>query len=384
MSLPTRLIYGKGRASEAGAFLKEYTDSILFVYGGGSVKKTGLYDTVVNSLKENNIAFKELSGVPSNPDIAFVRKGIAIVKENNISFIFGVGGGSVIDVCKAIAAGALYDGDPWDFFSGTRINAALPVGDILTIPGTGSESSLNTVISNNTTKEKVGIASRFLRPVFSIMDPELCVTIPKHAIASPVFDMLSHTMERYFSETEHTDTTDGIAKAVMRSIIKNGTAAYEDPSDVDAWGELMLASDYSHNELTGFGKKHDWANHGMEEVISGIYGIPHGAGLAVVTLAWMKYVYEKHIPIFVQFAVNVMGIRGHLHEPKRVAEDGIKALEKWVKGMNLPTHLSEFNITDEYFELMAERACSYHRRKMIGSLEELKPEDIVNIYRIAQ
>jgi hypothetical protein len=380
---PTKIIFGKGTRLEIGKRLKEYTNNVLFVYGGGSIKRTGLYDEITNSFKDNGIEFIELGGIKSNPTLEKVNDAIALIRENKIDFILGVGGGSVLDTAKAAALGALYEGNVWDFFCGkAKIERALPVATILTIPGTGSESSPNVVISNADTKEKIGIHDTVLRPVFSIMDPEVCVTIPKSQVSNGVYDMLSHTMERYFTNTIHTDIIDGVAEGVMRGIIKNGLIAYEDPTDENAWAELMIGSDFSHNGMTGFGRECDWSNHGMEEVISGIYDCPHGAGLAVTTLAWMKYVYKRHIPMFVQFAVNVMGCSGSFREQERLAYDGIRALEDFTKKMGLPTTMKELGIDDSQFEFMAKRAVGY-KGETLGCLEKLTWQDVLNIYRIA-
>lgn len=384
LSMPTKMIYGEGRHKEVGFWLKKYGfDRVLFVYGGGSIKKTGLYDAVTKSMKDAGIEWEEFSGVRSNPTVEFVREGIALCREKKIGHIFAVGGGSAIDVAKAIALGVPYDGDVWDFFKTNDLPGALPTANILTIPGTGSEAGANTVISNAETKEKIGIYDDCLRPVFTIMDPTLCTSIPKSQIASPVYDMLSHTMERYFTNTTHTDVIDGMAEGLMRGVIKNGLTVYEDPTDVQAWGELMVAADFSHNGITGFGRDCDWTNHGTEEVISGIYDIPHGAGLSIVTPAWMKYVYKKHPQIFAQFAANVMGVQGSWREPERLAWEGILALEEFSKRLGLPTHLSELSIDDSQFEFMAKRACGYKPDGKLGRVELLDWQDVVEIYRLA-
>ena len=395
VSMPTKIIYGEGRHKEIGKWLVKYGFSkVLLVYGGGSIKNIGLYDTVIGQMKENGIEWMELSGIKSNPTLEPVYEGIRICRENGIGHILAVGGGSAIDTAKAIALGVPYDGDVWNFFGrfvyeyaseGKNLPGALPTANILTIPGTGSESGANTVISNAQTQEKIGIFDDCLRPVFTIMDPTLCVTIPKNQIASPVYDMLSHTMERYFEspENKHTDVVDGIAEGLMRGVIKNGLAVYKDPGDVAAWGELMLAADFSHNGVTGFGKDSDWTNHGTEEVISGIYNIPHGAGLSIVTPAWMKYVYKKHPEQFAQFAQNVMGIQGSFREPERLAMEGIQALENFSRQLGLPTRLSEFDIDDSQFEFMAQRACDYKPSHTLGAVEKLSWEDVVEIYKLA-
>lgn len=379
LCMPTKIIYGEGRHREIGKWLKHYkVEKLLLVYGGGSIKKSGLYDTVTGAMDENGIAWEELSGVRSNPTVDFAYKGIEICREKGIGFILAVGGGSAIDVAKGIALGVPYDGDVWDFFYTNDIHEALPTANILTIPGTGSEAGANTVISNAKTQEKIGIYSDVLRPVFTIMDPTLCTSIPKSQIASPVYDMLSHTMERYFANTTHTDVIDG-----MRGVIKNGLAVYENPADVQAWGELMIAADFSHNGITGFGRDCDWTNHGTEEVISGIYDIPHGAGLSVVTPAWMKYVYKKHPQMFAQFAANVMGVQGSYREPERLAREGIEALEDFSRRLGLPTRLSEFGIDDSKFEFMAKRACGYKPDGKLGRVELLNWQDVVEIYKLA-
>lgn len=377
----TEIIYGEGRHHEVGERVKEYSDNILLVYGGGSIKKTGLYDDVVSSLNKNGVHFTELGGVRSNPDVSLVRDGIDIVRKNNIDFLLAVGGGSVIDTAKAIGVGVYYDGDVWDLFSGTEIKKMMKVGTVLTIPGTGTEASFNIVLSNSETKQKIGLGNKHCRCTFSILDPTLCVTIPQKVIAAPVFDMLSHTMERYFSETPHADVVDGIAEGIMRGIIKNGLAAYRNPKDVDAWGELMIGADFSHNGISGFGKQGDWANHPMEEVVSGEYPrIAHGDGLSVITLAWMKYVYKKHLAVFDQFAVNVMGCHVSYKEPEALARQGIEALEDFCHKMNLPTSMKQLGVPEDQFKHLAEKCAN---GGTVGSLEKLTAQDIENIYRLA-
>ena len=384
LSMPTKLIYGEGRHKEIGKWLKRYGFTrVLLVYGGNSMKRTGLYDAVTGAMRAESVTWEELPGVRSNPTLDFVYRGITICREKGIGHILAVGGGSAIDVAKAIALGVPYDGDVWDFFKTNDLPGALPTANILTIPGTGSEAGANTVITNAETQEKIGIFDDCLRPVFSILDPILCTTVPKSQIASPVYDMLSHTMERYFTNTTHTDVIDGMAEGLMRGVIKNGLTVYQNPGDVRAWGELMVAADFSHNGITGFGRDCDWTNHGTEEVISGIYDIPHGAGLSIVTPAWMKYVYRKHPAILAQFAANVMGVQGSYREPERLAVEGIEALEDFSKKLGLPTRLSQLGIDDSKFEFMAKRACGYKPDGRLGRLEPLDWRDVVEIYKLA-
>lgn len=382
--IPTRIVYGQGKHKEVGRYLKPHTSKVLLVYGGGSVKRTGLYDAVVESLKQEGIEWMELGGVKSNPTLEKVNEGIRICRENDIRFLLAVGGGSVIDTAKTIAFGFDYEGDVWDFYAKkVQITHALPIGTILTIPGTASEVSKNTVLTNEHTQEKIGILHECLRPVFSILDPTLCLTIPKNQIANGVYDAFCHTLERYMDPIMHTDVIDGIAEGVMKGLLKNGSAVYKNQSDVDAWGEIMIGSNFAHNSMTGFGRKGDWANHPMEEVVSGIYDIPHGAGLSIITPAWMRYIYKKHLPIFVQFAVNVMGVSGPLRDQERIALEGIEKLEEFSRKMGLPLHLSELNIDDSQLEFMAKRCASYQKDGRLGQLEKLSWEDILEIYRLA-
>ncbi len=273
----------------------------------------------------------------------------------------------------------------WDFFCKKASPAsALPVATVLTIPGTGSETSRNIVLSNAETGEKIGIAPEVTRPNFSILDPELCTTIPARVAAPGIYDMFSHTQERYFSETPHADTTYGVAEAVLRSIIKNGEAIMGDPTDVDVWGDLMVAGDLAHNSVTGFGIKTDWTNHGIEEVVSGVYPrLAHGAGLAITTHCWMRYVYKRHLPVFVRFAVNVMGISGDIADMGRIALAGIEALEDWTRKMGLPLTWAEVGLEGADFEMLAKRACSYHADGMLGGLEKLGWEQVLEFYQMA-
>ena len=385
MHISTRIIFGPGKSSEIGSLLKEYkVKKLLLVYGGGSIKATGLYDRVINCLKEQNIVWKELNGVKSNPTLDKVNEGIQICRQEKIKFILAVGGGSVVDTAKGISIGTDYNGNVWDFFSGkAEVTQAIPVASILTIPGTASEISQNAVLTNVDTLEKIGIHSQYLRPLFSILDPELCLTIPSKQIGPSIYDALSHTMERYFTPTEHTDLSDGVAEGVMKALLKNGPIVHQDPSNLDAWAEVMVASDFAHSGITGFGRQGDWSNHPMEEEISGIYDIPHGAGLSVITPAWMRYVYKKHLPMFVQFAVNVMGVQGDIRNEERTALEGIDALEDYSRKLGLPLHLSEFGIDNKNFKKMADRIIARSKNGHIGSLEELKAEDIVNIYNLS-
>jgi hypothetical protein len=382
---PTRVIYGKGRTDQVGERCARYGfKKVLLVWGGGSVERTGTLGRVRTSLEEADVSYIEFPGAQPNPDVAPVRKGIELARREQIDLVLAVGGGSSIDTAKGIAVGVPYEGDVWDFFCKKAHPAeALPVATVLTIPGTGSETSRNIVLSNAETCEKIGIAPEVTRPCFSILDPELCVTIPAHVAAPGIYDMFSHTEERYMSETTHADTTYGVAEAVLRSIVANGRALMKDPTNVDVWGDLMVAGDLAHNSVTGFGIKTDWTNHALEEPVSGIYPqLAHGAGLAITTHCWMRYVYKKHLDVFVRFAVNVMGISGDLADRERVALTGIEALERWTRELGLPLTWAEVGLEDADFETIAKRVCSYHSSGTVGSLEKLEWQQVLDIYRM--
>ncbi|MDR1735919.1 MAG: iron-containing alcohol dehydrogenase [Oscillospiraceae bacterium] len=384
---PARIVFGRGTEKEIGALLKPHASKVLLHYGGGSIKKSGLYDTVTASLKKAGIAFTELGGVQPNPRLTLVHEGIALCKREGVELILAVGGGSVIDSAKAIAMGVYYDGDIWDIYeSGDSVSRALPVATVLTIPAAGSEASGDTVISNEAEELKYGYSSAHLRPLLSVMNPELFFTLPKEQLGYGVADIMSHVFERYFTNTTHTDLTDGLCETVLKTVIKNAPLALANMSDYDAWSEIGFAGMVAHNGLVGMGRDEDWACHMMEHELSAIYDIAHGAGLAVLTPAWMKYVYRDNISMFVQFAVNVMGVKGSYREPEAIILEGIERLSAFFRSLGLPSTLAELGIDDSKLELMAKKATNIHfgEESPIGGLKKLFWQDALAIYRLAR
>ncbi|MFA6984501.1 MAG: iron-containing alcohol dehydrogenase, partial [Sedimentibacter sp.] len=355
---PTRIIFGKNTEERVGEFAKQYSNKILFHYGQGSIKKTGLYDKVVKSLKNANVEFIELGGVQPNPRLSLVRKGIEICKKEHINFILAVGGGSVIDSAKAIAAGVKYDGDIWELYEGKgTLKEALPVGVILTIPAAGSEASMGSVITNEDGWYKRSINYDILRPVFAIMNPELTYTLPPFQTAVGAVDMLTHVMERYFTNIRNVDLTDRLSEATMRTIIKNAPLALKNPYNYDVRAEIMWAGTVAHNGLLGTGREEDWATHDIEHEVSGIYDVAHGAGLAVLFPAWMKYVYRHDVNRFAQYATRVWNVEPDFFNLEKTALEGINRLERFYKEeLNLPITLSGLKVPDDRFEEMAEKA----------------------------
>ena len=289
----TTLIFGKGTQHEAGGLLKPFGKKILLHYGGGSIRRSGLHDAITASLKGAGVEYEELGGVQPNPTLPLVYEGIRLCREHGLGLVLAVGGGSVIDSAKAIALGVPYSGDVWDLYLSKKQPdfEPLPVATVLTIPAAGSESSPNTVITNEETRRKLGYGAPTLRPVFSIINPELFFTLPHRQMANGVSDMMSHIFERYFTRTLHTDLSDGLCEATLRTIMRNARILNGNLNDYDAWAEIAFSGNIAHNNLLGVGREQDWACHAMEHELSALYHVDHGAGLAVVTPAWMKYVF---------------------------------------------------------------------------------------------
>ncbi|MDR0885280.1 MAG: iron-containing alcohol dehydrogenase [Clostridiales Family XIII bacterium] len=384
---PTRVVYGKGEENNIGALIKSYdAKKVLVHYGGKSAEKSGLLGRVYASLENAGLEHVSLGGVKPNPRLSLVHKGIELAKKENIDFVLAVGGGSVIDSSKAIAVGYYYDGDVWDLYE-NKIppKAILPVATILTIPAAGSESSISSVITNEEKQMKIGYDFDLLRPVFSVVDPELFFTLPENQVANGVADILSHIFERYFTNTKNTDLSDGLAEATMRTVIKNARIVHENPNDYNAWFEIGFSGSFAHNNILGVGREQDWASHNIEHQLSALYDIAHGAGLAIVTPAWIKYVYKTNPGIFKQWAINVWGVDAS-RDDEYVIYEGIRRYEAFSKELGLPTRLSDLSIDDKDFERMARMAtgAEWGKESELGGLQKLNTQDVVNIYNLAK
>ncbi|MHB1336414.1 MAG: iron-containing alcohol dehydrogenase, partial [Candidatus Humimicrobiaceae bacterium] len=377
----TKIIFGKDTENDVGKEILRYGKKVLFHYGGGSIKKSGLYEKIMKSLKENGISVFELGGVRPNPVVSLIRQGIKICRENNIDFILAVGGGSVIDSTKAISMGVNYEGDIWDFFEGkAKLESTLPTGVILTIPAAGSESSVVTVITNENGLIKRGFHSSMLLPKFAILNPELTFTLPVFQVACGAADILAHTFERYFTQTKNVDLTDKLCEGLMKSVIKNSKIAISSLGNYNAMAELMWASTIAHNGILGTGRIEDWASHRLGHELSALYGITHGASLSVIFPAWMKYVYQYNIKRFAQFAERVFNINTDFGDEKWLAQRGIDELVYYFKELGLPTTLSELKIPFDKIELMAEKAVA---KGPLGNFIKINKEDAIKIYELA-
>ena len=380
LNLKTRIHFGKGAISNLISELMPYK-RILLVTGSGSVKKYGIYDTVMTELSTAEKEEFELSGIKPNPSIDSVYAGIKICRENNIEFILALGGGSVIDAAKAIAAGMVYKGDVWELFlDDSKFNGALKTGCILTIAATGSESNKNSVITNEKTKEKLGLRNEALRPEFAILDPTYTYTLSSVQTSASIADIMSHVFEQYFSPTKDAYMTDRLSESVLKTCIKFAPVLLKDPENYEARAEIMWASTIALNGLLSFGKITDWASHMIEHELSAYYDLNHGIGLAILFPNWMKRVAdESRLWKFRDFAINVWGFSPTLGD-RDLADVSIQKTREFFNGLNLPSKLSEVNIDDKYFEIMSENVI---RRKMNGTFKVLDKEDIMEIYRLS-
>ncbi|MCJ7665812.1 MAG: iron-containing alcohol dehydrogenase [Actinobacteria bacterium] len=379
---PTRIIFGRDSEECLGREIKKYGKKVLLHYGGGSIKRSGLYDKVIKYLKSENIDFTELNGVKPNPRLGLVRDGIGICRKQNIDFILAVGGGSVIDSAKAIAAGSPYKGDVWDFFSSAEeIQGAIPLGVVLTISAAGSEVSADMVITNEDGWYKRAAHSDFLRSKFSILDPEITFTLSAEKTVIGVSDIMAHIYERYFTQVKNTELTDRLAEATLMTVINNARLVLGDLTDYDPRAEIMWAGSIAHNNLLEAGKISDWASHMIEHELSAIYDIPHGEGLAIIFPAWMKYVYKDNILKFAQFAERVWSVDTDLDDLEGTALEGITRVEAYYREIGLPVRLNEIEIGEDRFEEMAAK-CT--QDGPVGKFRELKKDDIIKIYRLAK
>lgn len=373
---PTYYEFGKDKEKEVSNLIKKFGGSkVLIHYGSGSVKSSGLLDRVKNYLDSSNISYIELGGVVANPESDLVYRGIELCKRENIDFILAIGGGSVIDSAKGIAAGCLYDGDFWDFFRDKDrivIENTLPVGVILTIASAGSESSNSCVITNSQTRSKRGnIKSDVVRPKFAIMNPCLTMTLPNYQTACGIVDIMTHVIERYFSNTDGCVVTDNLCIAILKSMFSVGKLVIDSPDNYEARSNIMWASTIAHNNLCGVDREQDWASHKIEHELSGKYGIAHGAGLAVIVIKWMKYVSKKNPNKFVEFSKN-------LFNTDNVGE-GIDKLQAFWTSLGMPSSLEELGYKSDDLGYLVSHI-DYNSDGYIGNYVKLSKEDVMRIY----
>ena len=380
-SIPTKIFFGKDKISVLGDEIKKYGSRVLLVYGGGSIKKSGIYDRVTEIFKASGINFWELPGVEPNPRITSVTKGVQLCRENKIDIILAVGGGSSIDCAKVIAAGYYYEGDAWDIVLDPRkIQNALPIATILTLAATGSEMNSGAVITNFDTNEKLGTGNPAMAPKFSILDPTYTYTLPATQTAAGTADIISHIFEVYFSSTKEAYLQNRMAEAMLKTCIKYGEVALKDPENYEARSNLMWTSSLAINGLLSYGKVTEWSTHGMEHELSAYYDITHGVGLAILTPHWMKYILnEETLEKFVEYGVNVWGIDANLDKYK-IANEAIEKTREYFISLGIPSSLREVGINEEKLEEMAKQAT---RRGKLGNFRALDAGDVLSIFTAA-
>lgn len=380
--IPVKVYFGENQLQHLGEELSKFGKRVLLTYGGGSIKKTGLYDTVISEIKKNGLEVFELSGIEPNPRIKSVRKGVRICKDEKIDVLLAVGGGSTLDATKFIAAGACVEHDPWDFLSEkwAPIEKALPVITVLTLAATGSEMDSGGVISNPETQDKIGRLAPPMLPKVSFLDPTLTYTVSPYQTACGAADMMSHIMEVYFNMEQDLYMLDCFMEGMMRTIIKYAPIAMREPENYEARANLMWTSSWAINGFVNGGKRQAWSCHPMEHELSAIYDITHGLGLAILTPRWMEYCLdESTVSKYVQFGVNVFGI-DERQEPMVIARQSIEKLSEFLFGtLGLKHTFTEVGIRAEDFPVMAKKACG---NGVLPGFKPLAQEDIERIFEM--
>lgn len=377
-NIPTKIIFGRDRVDELAQEIKNYSDRVLLVYGGGSIKKIGLYQHITDLFEKHSIVYEELSGVKPNPSLESVHKGIEICRDNALEMVVAVGGGSVIDCAKAIACGVYYDGDVWDFFRREApVGEALPVGSVLTLAATGSEMNGNSVITNEQTEEKLHIGSLNLVPRFSFLDPQHTFSVPESQTMAGSIDIFVHILEVYFSRIKEAFLQDRMAEALLKTVIHYAPVALKDPDNYEARSNLMWASSLAINGLIAYGKTGDWATHLIEHEISAFYDLTHGVGLAIVEPHWMQYVLDADNAYkFAEYARNVWDVDEA--DEMKAAKQGILKTAEFFQSLGAPLSLEEAGIDGSKVKQMAEKAVAFGP---IGDFRQLEKKDVEAILK---
>ncbi len=373
---PTKVYFGKDEVNKVGKLVKEYGNNVLLVYGKGSIKKTGLYERVIKLLEKEEITVFELGGIDPNPRIEAIRLGGELCKKHQIDLVLAVGGGSVIDAAKGIAAAAKYEKDPWDFYAHkAEAKDALAIATVLTLSATGSEMNPFSVVTNFETQEKNGWGSNYAYPKFSILDPTLTYSVSYHQTGCGIVDILTHVYEFYFSKKE-SYLNNRLCEAIMKTVIHYGPIALKEPSNYEARANLMFSSTLALNGIISFSNVWEGFNHTTEHVLSAVYDIAHGDGLSILGPTWMKHILsEDNVEKFYEFAVNVWGIEDD-EDHAYVASQGISAVFSFYRSIKMPLRLKDVGIINPDFDLLAEKAVT---NKTIGEFVKLTKEDVKDI-----
>ena len=380
---PTRYVFGRGVEAQTGELTRWMgVEKVLLVYGGGSVVRSGLLDRVKASLDAVDVKYCEMGGVQPNPTDDRVYEGIDICRSENLTGIVAVGGGSAIDTAKAIACGVPYEGDFWDFYAGKKIvEEALPVGVVLTIPAAGSEGSGNSVITKLDGLHKISLRTdSALRPKFAVMNPELTFTLPPYQTASGIADMMAHIFERYFTNTPEVEVTDRVSEGVLKAIITEAPRVMAEPENYDARANIMWCGTLAHNGICGTGRQEDWVSHFMEHELSAVYGVTHGAGLAVMTPAWMTFMATHNPKKGAQLARRVFDV--DIEDDTQAALEGISRLRTFYASLRLPITLAQLGVDNPDFDLLVKKLHE-NKGEVIGGYYRLTSVETMEIYKLA-
>ncbi|WJY27810.1 MULTISPECIES: iron-containing alcohol dehydrogenase [Sporosarcina] len=374
---PVKLLFGKGQVSNLADELKQYGNKVLVVYGGGSIKTNGVYDDVMNVLKDGGMTIHEFGGVEPNPRLSTAIAAADLCKRAEIDVILAVGGGSVIDCTKLIACAAKYDGNPWDFVVRKATpQDALPFGTVLTLSATSSEMNAGSVITNEATQEKYGWGTPLNYPKFSVLDPTYTMSVPRDQTVNGIVDTMSHIFEEYFNESSNTPFQDEMCESALRTIIRTGAQVVDHPDDYELRATMMLAGVWGLNGFLRMGYTGDWGTHDIEHAVSAVYDIPHAGGLAILFPEWMRYTMHLNPKRYAQLAVNAFGVDPEGKSDEEIAIEGIEKLEAFWSSIGAPRKLADYDIDDSKIELMAEKAAV---NGPLGNFAKLSKQDVVQI-----
>jgi alcohol dehydrogenase len=378
---PTRLVFGKNQIKALKDELGRYGKKVLVVYGGGSIKRNGLYDEVMNELNKMGMGVSELSGVEPNPRLSTVKRGVELCKENKIDCLLAVGGGSVIDCTKAIAAGANYDGDVWDLITlKAQPQEALPFGTVLTLAATGSEMNSGSVITNWETQEKYGWGSPLVFPKFSILDPTYTFSVPKDQTTYGIVDMMSHVLEQYFHNAENTPLQDRFAESILLTVMETAPKLLEDLENYELRETILYNGTMALNGTLQMGLRGDWGSHNIEHAVSAVYDIPHAGGLAILFPNWMRHNVDTNVQRFKQLAVRVFNLETDGKSDKEAALEGIDRLSAFWTSLGAPNALADYDIDSSKLDLIADKAMA---RGEFGNFSKQNKEDVLNILKMS-
>lgn len=378
----TKTIFGTNALTQVGMETARFSRKVLLHYGGSSIKHNGVYDAVCAALREAGVEWVELGGVQPNPVLSLAQKGIDLCKNEKIDFVLAVGGGSVIDSAKTIALGACYDGNVWDYYCGRPYERSLPIGAVLTIPAAGSESSCDAVLTNEDGMlKRASCGSPLMRPVFAIMDPQVTFSLPPWQTFCGVSDIMAHVMERYFTTTEHVEVSDRLCEGLLKAVMCAAQAVLKDPNDYSARAEIMWAGSLAHNNICGCDRGQEWTCHMLGHEISALYGITHGATLAMLFPCWLEYALPRNVERLQQFANRVFGVEYQPERKEEMAMEGVRRLRSFFLSIGMPRTFTDLDIQNPDVDLLTEKALDFGKRKL-GAFMPLEKSDVAAIYRM--